>query len=308
MSKLSTHNKRNKEYFATDVFIQEQLKLARMRLEKAIRPDGTISFSILKTKLLSTNAKIEKSNDGKDYLTKSQSFAPSYASGYNMCSHATSCAIVCLFGAGHGQRHMMNGENHFVTQARMIRTLLFMEHRKEYLKRLIKEIKAHVKKAKRMGLKPAIRLNTISDVIWEKIFPFLFGQFPEVQFYDYTAIPNRDISHIPNYHLVFSRKEDNEDVALSQPLNVAIPFLVKKGEALPKTYKGLTVVDADKHDMIWKWAEMYPNQQVILGLRPKGKDAWNDTSGFVVDPYTQSFTEWVKYVDNQPFEHDWYSV
>ena len=63
MSKLSTHNKRNKEYFATDVFIQEQLKLARMRLEKAIRPDGTIKWSLL-PKLLNTNPKIEKSNDG----------------------------------------------------------------------------------------------------------------------------------------------------------------------------------------------------------------------------------------------------
>ena len=308
MTKLSIHNKRNKEYFATDVFTQTQLKLARMRLEKAIGWDGTIKFSLVPNLLSSKNAKIEKSNNEQGYLTVGQMFSPSFSTGYNMCSHATYCAMVCLDKSGHGQRHMMKGENHYTTQARMIRTLLFMEHRAEYLKRLIMEIKAHVRKAQKLGLKPAIRLNTISDVQWEKVFPFLFALFPEVIFYDYTAIPNRDVSHIPNYHLVFSRKEDNEDVALSQPLNIAIPFLVKKGEALPKTYKGLTVVDADKHDMIWKWTEMYPNEQVILGLRPKGKDAWNDTSGFVVDPYAESFKEWVKFTDNQPFDHDWFSI
>ena len=107
--------------------------------------------------------------------------------------------------------------------------------------------------------------------------------FPEVLFYDYTAVPNRNIDHIPNYHLVFSRKEDNEDLAFSQTkYNISACFAVKKGDPLPKEYKGKRVVDGDMHDMIWKWKEAYPNEQVVIGLRPKGQAAWLDTSGFVI--------------------------
>ena len=278
---VRAHNKRNRDFYGGDTWIQKQRILARKRLSAAIRTDGSLAWSKLPN-LLGTNPKLEKSNDGHEYLTAGQSFAPSFASGYNMCSFATACAVVCLFGSGHGQRHMMNGENHVVTQARLIRTWIYLEYPAQYKQRIFKEIRAHVKKAQRMGALPAVRMNVISDRLWEKELPQIFLMFPEVQFYDYTAVIGRDVSHIPNYHLVYSRKEDNEDVVFAQKKhNISVVFRVKKGAALPPTFKGLRVVDADLHDMIWKWAEMYPGEQIVLGLRPKGKDAWKDTSGFI---------------------------
>ena len=281
LKNVRAHNKNNRAFYEDDTWIQQQRTLARKRLNAATRSNGLLAWSKL-PKLLGTNPKLEKSNDGNEYLTAGQSFAPSYASGYNMCSFATACAVVCLFGSGHGQRHMMNGENHVVTQARMIRTWIYLEHPAQYKQRIFKEIRAHVKKAQRMGAIPAVRMNVISDRLWEKELPEIFLMFPEVQFYDYTAVVGRDVSHIPNYHLVYSRKEDNEDVVFAQKKhNISVVFRVKKGDNLPTRFNGLRVVDADKHDMIWKWAEMYPGEQVVLGLRPKGKDAGKDTSGFI---------------------------
>ena len=281
LKNVRAHNKRNRAFYESDTWIQQQRTLARKRLNAATRSNGLLAWSKL-PKLLGTNPKLEKSNDGNEYLTAGQSFAPSYASGYNMCSFATACAVVCLFGSGHGQRHMMNGENHVVTQARLIRTWIYLEYPAQYKQRIFKEIRAHVKKAQRMGAIPAVRMNVISDRLWEKELPEIFLMFPEVQFYDYTAVVGRDVSHIPNYHLVYSRKEDNEDVVFAQKKhNISVVFRVKKGDNLPTRFNGLRVVDADKHDMIWKWAEMYPGEQVVLGLRPKGKDAWKDTSGFI---------------------------
>jgi len=78
------------------------------------------------------------------------------------------------------------------------------------------------------------------------------------------------------YHLTLSRKEDNEqDIieALNAGCNVSVVFL----DELPKTYKGFKVVDGDVTDL-----EMTKFKNVVLGLRAKGKEAKNDTSGFIV--------------------------
>ena len=279
---VSEHNKRNKLYHANDLWLNGQKKLARIRFDKARRPDGTIDVSQL-PKLYGSNPKLEKSNDGSGHLTTGQSFAPSWVSGYNMCSFASGCSKICLNHSGHGQKHMMNGENHFVTQARLMRTWFYKEFPAQYREQVTKEMKSHIRKAKKLEAFPAHRPNNLSDELWEKIWPELFDMFPEVLFYDYTAVPNRNIDHIPNYHLVFSRKEDNEDLAFSQTkYNISACFAVKKGDPLPKEYKGKRVVDGDMHDMIWKWKEAYPNEQVVIGLRPKGQAAWLDTSGFVI--------------------------
>ena len=76
-----------------------------------------------------------------------------------------------------------------------------------------------------------------------------------------------------------SRKENNEEdclEALRNGRNVAAVFSTKKGEALPKTYKGYEVIDGDLHDVRYK-----DKQGVVVGLRAKG-DARKDQSGFVI--------------------------
>ena len=46
---------------------------------------------------------------------------------------------------------------------------------------------------------------------------------------------------------------------------------------IPKTFKGLEVIDGDEHDM-----RFLDKDNVVVGLKAKGK-ARNDYSGFVID-------------------------
>ena len=66
-----------------------------------------------------------------------------------------------------------------------------------------------------------------------------FELFPNVSFYDYTKDVNRDITHIPNYHLTFSLNEKNSlliGLAFKKGMNVTVVIRNKKQgrEWLPK--------------------------------------------------------------------------
>jgi hypothetical protein len=98
--------------------------------------------------------------------------------------------------------------------------------------------------------------------------------FPEVQFYDYTKVRNRKVSHLTNYHLTFSKADGNDmDVRLiaSTGMNVAVVF-----KEVPDTYIGRTVIDGDETDL-----RFLDPKGVVVGLKAKGK-AKKDTTGFVV--------------------------
>jgi hypothetical protein len=56
-------------------------------------------------------------------------------------------------------------------------------------------------------------------------------------------------------------------------------FSTAKGDALPPTFLGRPVIDADKHDM-----RFIDPDNVVAGLRAKGA-AKHDTSGFVVQTW-----------------------
>ncbi|WP_373093066.1 hypothetical protein [Zhongshania sp.] len=129
-------------------------------------------------------------------------------------------------------------------------------------------------------MKVCIRLNGTSDVAWHKITfsdtGSLFETFPDVQFYDYTPNPDRMGNVPPNYHLTFSRKEDNDEVSkwiLNKGHNVAVVFRNK----LPDTWHGRPVIDGDVSDLRFN-----DGHNVVVGLIAKGK-ARKDTSGFVID-------------------------
>jgi len=135
-----------------------------------------------------------------------------------------------------------------------------------------------VRRAQRADAVPCVRLNGTSDRLWEKEQPHIFSMFPNVTFYDYTKVPNRNVSHIPNYSLTFSRNEANDATAWAQSLNVAVVFRVAKHDALPDTWRGRKVIDADLTDL-----RFLDPVNVVCGLRPKGRDTFHDASGFVVD-------------------------
>ena len=143
------------------------------------------------------------------------------------------------------------------------------------------EVKNFKKKAIKQGLKPAVRLNGTSDLIWER-YPIKDGKNimelnPDIQFYDYTKIKNRLSDKLPsNYHLTFSKSESNEDEIkdlLTTAFNIAVVFKDK----LPKTYLGRDVVDGDISDL-----RFLEPKGVIVGLATKG-NAKTDNTGFVVN-------------------------
>lgn len=265
-----------RDTFNVDPLILSCRNAAREKIDNATRPDGSLIWSQL-PKLLTVNPKVIK-GEKYGYVPSILHLAPSWWSGYNFCSFASyGCGINCLTTSGHGQRHMMHEGRHNVHIARIVRSILYMEFREQFVAKLEREIAAQERRAKRADAVPCVRLNGTSDRLWEKEQPHIFGMFPNVTFYDYTKVPNRDVSHIPNYSLTFSRNETNDAIAWTQSLNVAVVFKVKKHEPLPDTWHGRKVIDADLTDL-----RFLDPVNVVCGLRPKGSDAYHDTSGFVV--------------------------
>lgn len=207
--------------------------------------------------------------------------APARISGYQVCASAsTGCTTACLYTSGKGAMT-------YVQTARIAKTQRLFEDADNFLRDMVKDIEATVRKAARARLIPAVRLNLTSDVRWENIevevrgvtYPNLMAAFPNVQFYDYTKHTNR--KNIPaNYHLTFSRSESNDHMIaemIEKGFNVAVVFDTKKGADLPATWNGYTVIDGDISDL-----RFLDPRGVIVGLRGKGKARKGSHNGFII--------------------------
>jgi hypothetical protein len=167
-----------------------------------------------------------------------------------------------------------------VQQSRIKKSLWFLNDRSGFMTALVKDVHTFLRECDRLGKRPALRLNGTSDIQWETIevdgHDNIFAMFPQIQFYDYTKIPTRKVEHIPNYHLTWSYSEANDKYATlfdKVSDNIAVVFR----DALPKMFRGLKVIDGDKHDM-----RFLDKSRVVVGLIEKG-EATKDTSGFVID-------------------------
>jgi hypothetical protein len=242
-------------------------------------------------KLLTThNNKVMKGND-KGYQSYVLHLAPSTMSGINICPKASpGCIASCINFSGHGGM-FKPGETETtnrVQECRKRRTKFFHEQRDLFMGYLLIEIREAIRSCKEKGIIPVFRLNCTSDISWEKypvwkegkLYDNIFMAFPDIQFYDYTAVLGRKVSNIPNYHLTFSRKENNEeDVnrALGMGMNVAVVFRAGRTKPIPKEYRGISVFDGDKDDL-----RFLDPEGIIVGLRDKGR-AKKDKSGFVIE-------------------------
>lgn len=238
------------------------------------------AISTMKLNLLSINADA-KTRKGTAFgvMTGILYLAPSNESKViNTCPKASpGCRIGCLYSAGRGA--MSN-----VRKARIAKTVMFKNDQTQFLNITVQNIIALCKKATKANLVAATRLNGTSDVAWESVLingKNVMEINSEHQFYDYTKRIDRIRKYAAgmmpkNYHLTFSRSENNDvevAEALALGVNVAVVFA---GNTLPATYMGRPVVDSDLHD-----ARFLDPVGVICGLRAKGK-AKRDTSGFVV--------------------------
>jgi len=213
----------------------------------------------------------------KGYASAILHLSPSVMSGIQTCPKATKgCSAACLNTAGRGGLGLKAKGDNGVQKARRRKTHQFFVRRTEFMARLEIEISNHVKVAEAKGLVPCIRLNGTSDIRWETVpcgdHANVFARFPDVQFYDYTKVPGRDLS-IPNYHLTFSLAESNEadaEAELQRGMNVAVVF-----DGVPSEYLGTPVVDGDESDL-----RFLDPKGVVVGLKAKG-EAKSDSSGFV---------------------------
>lgn len=177
------------------------------------------------------------------------------------------CRKACLVSAGHGQMKS-------VYKARARKTQMYLHKFNMFKKFLIEDIEELVKRAEHKGLTPCVRINGTSDIDIEEVFGDVLDMFDTLQFYDYTKVWSREVSH-RNYHLTYSRSEktlieDIEDAVYSGK-NVAVVF-----DKVPEVWHGMTVVVGDDSDL-----RFLDPQGVIVGLTAKGK-AKKDESGFVV--------------------------
>jgi hypothetical protein len=215
------------------------------------------------TKLLTTNNFKTLKGEKMGYRTYILYLAPATenSKGVNLCPHASAgCAMACLFTSGFG------GMYERVKIGRMNKTEWFIHNRTEFLAKLDSEISAIEKRHKDID-KVCVRLNGTSDIRFEKFIiregKNIFQLHPDVQFYDYTKNYTRfDIELPANYHLTFSRSEENEEIALSlleRGFNVAMVF-----KSIPTTYRGFKVINGDENDLRFK-----DPKGVVVGLKYK---------------------------------------
>ena len=181
--------------------------------------------------------------------------APSTLSGRNVCPNSEHCKDFCLNGAGRNKGDILhNGIEHSkINLSRIKKTNAFFKNRELFMQLLIHEIKLAQKRAKNNGHEFSIRLNGTSD-----LSPLLFKyngknileMFPNVQFHDYTKVPNRQklLSKYKNYDITLSFDGSNWEECekfLKKGGKVAVIFDCE----LPKTYKGFNVINANGYDM-----------------------------------------------------------
>jgi hypothetical protein len=285
--------------------LAEKRLLSNMAQTKA--PEGkTKTIQLLTPE--SANVKTAKNANVGGHYSEMLSLAPANLAGRgNVCPGLSAgCKASCLNTAGMGGMVSEKNPVNVVQESRIKKTRHLFDDPHDFFNQLDRNIDAVKKKATKNGLKPVIRLNGTSDLAWENFRPpgwqgmNVFEKHPDVQFHDYTARPERVRSNKhPNYHLTFSLKEDNHDIAkrlLAEGHNVAVPFGFKTAMAtkeekekqdysitrpLPPTYWGHKVLDGEKHDL--RFLDLKgdsANGGYIVGLRAKG-DAMSDTSGFV---------------------------
>ena len=225
-------------------------------------------------KLLSTaNPKIQKGTK-MGYLSYILHLAPADLSGRETCPKRTAgCTAACLNTAGRGGMFKRGETTNMIQRARIRKTEYFFADRAAFMDDLASDIMRAVNYARKKGLIPVFRLNGTSDLSWEK-YPVcgadnIFALFPTIQFYDYTKVLGRKVSHIENYHLTFSKADGNDaDVAeaLMQGMSVVAVY-----DAIPAD-----VPSADETDL-----RFLDPKGIMLGLKAKGR-AKKDYSGFVI--------------------------
>lgn len=215
----------------------------------------------------SNNKKIAKSDAKGEYFTAILNLMPVITCWW----YSPGCAAACLNTAGDGRQLAAK------LKARKARTDLFFSNPAVFVALLVIELERHVNHCRRIGRKPACRLNGTSDVPWEQVCPWLFKMFSEVTFYDYTKGCSRLGKTPSNYWLTLSKSEENDfEVGLALARGFHVSVVMKDADKQqPNVWNGYATQDGDDDDLL------FLRTNPVQLLYPKGR-ARQDRSGFVV--------------------------
>jgi len=203
-----------------------------------------------------------------------------YMAPYDTSGHGNVCPLSSI-----GCRNLCLGRNSGrmvmspVQKAQNDKTNLYFNQRDLFDDCLRHDIARHERKANKLGMVSAVRINGTSDL--PKLARSMADEFPRTKFYDYTKIPKAWQRTSTNYDLTFSHSENNNTdciEALAHGINVAVVF----GGIIPETWNGYAVHSGDDTDA--RFLDPKGPTGVVISLTPKGKKARNDTSGFVIFP------------------------
>ena len=245
------------------------------------------------------NAKLDKCTQF-GFLASGLTLAPhSIGKVGTVCQWATrGCKASCLAWFS-GRNH-----THSVRDALINRTRYLASDRPAFETQLNREIQAHIRAAHKAGLRAGFRLNVASDLDWSHIA----AQHPDCLFWDYSKSLHRvlyslgvvDFSNYgpwpANYHLTYSFSEnatiDDARQVVAAGGRVAVVFDriwdPRKADPytpLPKTWRGMRVIDGDRHDIRLP-VDPIAERNCIVGLRYKGSQQRMQSgirSGFVVE-------------------------
>lgn len=193
-----------------------------------------------------------------------------------LCAASTeACRRDCLYYQGRARLFKE------VNAARLRKTIQFILEPLEFMAQLHGEIRRALAAAKRKGKRLAVRLNGTSDIDWT---PFV-RLYPDVVFYDYTKTA-RGMAFargtLPeNYHITFSRSEENRNIAL-RVLRAGGNVAVVVDSKVDVDWSDERLIDGDKHDA--RFLDGRSPDGLVVVLRAKGslKGQGSDT-GFCLN-------------------------
>lgn len=198
----------------------------------------------------------------------------------NLCPLArlAGCMEGCLYSSGRGAFNS-------VQNARKAKTDFWYANQRAFLLSLCADVWSLHRSAAQSNQKLLVRPNGTSDIPWENYQIIdgktIFQLFPDVQFYDYTKHPSRNLSgKTPgNYDLTYSFSSITPKPisikGLTNPNNSRTAVVFQKQSDIPSSFRGWPVIDGDNTDV----RHIEP-KAVVVALYAKGK-AKSDNGGFV---------------------------
>ena len=204
------------------------------------------------------------------YLTPNDDLCP--------LARLAGCMDGCLYSSGRGTFNS-------VQKARQAKTDFWYANQRAFLLSICADVWRLHRSAAQTNQKLLVRPNGTSDIPWEN-YPIIDGKtifqlFPDVQFYDYTKHPSRNLEgKTPgNYDLTFSFSSITPKPisikGLTNKNNSRVAVVFQRKEDIPQSFRSWEVIDGDDTDV----RHIEP-KNVVVALYAKGK-AKKDQSGFV---------------------------